>query len=524
MPPGARLLLLTGLIAVLTACGAGGGAGADGDPASIVPAQAGLYFEAQVRPEGDRRKDALAAAGKLLRTPDPEPRLRELLDEATKDSGEDFDYDRDVAPWLGERAGVFVGDLAADEPNGLVVAATTDEDKARDAIEGALRRSPSGGRMRERSYAGIDYRVGADGTAVGIVDGFLVAGDEQELKRSVKAAESRSLADSNRYQDTLDGLSKERLATGYLDAKELAGAAARADPASAAQLDQVTARLELEKVAPVGLAFLADGDRLAVDAVQSLKGAGRLYRQLAGLASGASAPLTGELPGDAWAAYGVPKLGRSARVIYEELAGGLGGAAISEQLRQQLGLDLDEDVFRWIGDTAVFVRGTSTDTLEGAVVIQATDPAKARRAVAKLVGVATQRQPSLGLTPTAFPGAELAFTARTGTPGRQGYLAVGNGRVVLGVGERATRDGLRTRGDTLADTEGFKRARRLGGAEPSFFVSMPAVLGLADGSGAATDPDYAKAKPYLETISALAAGAEREGERLVSRFTVAFKE
>ena len=199
-----RLLSLVVLLLLLASCGAGGGAGADGDPASIVPANASVYFEGQVRPEGDRKEDVLAAAGKLLRTPDPKARLRELLERATKDSGEDFDYDRDVEPWLGERAGFFAVEFrGGDEPDGLVVAATKDEDKARDAIAAAVKRSKSGGRPAERSYKGTEYQVSGDRTAFGIIDGFLVAGGEAQLKRAVRAADGASLAEADRYQDTL---------------------------------------------------------------------------------------------------------------------------------------------------------------------------------------------------------------------------------------------------------------------------------------------------------------------------------
>lgn len=528
-PPGlrvARLLALTVLLGLLASCGASGGAGADGDPASLVPAGASVYFEAQVKPEGDRKEDVMAAAGKLLRTPDPERRLRELLDQASKESGEDFDYDRDVRPWLGERAGIFAADLAAPKPKGLVIAATTDEDKARKAIEAAIKRKSPQGRLRERSYEGVDYRVDGKGTAVGIVDGFLAAGNEPQFKQAVKAADGKSLAESGRYQDTLDGLSDERLATGYFDVKALVEAASKADPATAGQLGPLTGALDLDRVAPVGLAFLADGERLAVETVQSTKGAGRAYQQLALLSAGASTPLTGELPGDAWGAYGIPKLGASAKALYDAFAGALGGAAITGQLKQQTGLDLQQDVFAWIGDAAVFVRGANQDALEGALVIEATDPAQARRAVTKLVGVASQQDSSLGLKPAQLEGADLAFTAPSpGAAGKTVYVAVGNGRVVLAFGEAAARDGLRASGETLGETEGFQRAKRTLGGEldPSFYLDVPALLGVIEASGEA-DAEYAKAKPYLETIAALASGAEKDGDRLVSRFTVALKE
>ena len=80
-------LLFTVLAVLLGACGGGaGGSGADADPASLAPASAGFYAEALAKPEGSTREGALAAVGKVGRTPDPEAKLRELLDEAAKES------------------------------------------------------------------------------------------------------------------------------------------------------------------------------------------------------------------------------------------------------------------------------------------------------------------------------------------------------------------------------------------------------------------------------------------------------
>ena len=66
------LIRAAALVAVLLVAGCGGaGAGGEGDPASVVPADAQFYAEAVVRPEGELRDDALDAAGKVLVTDDP---------------------------------------------------------------------------------------------------------------------------------------------------------------------------------------------------------------------------------------------------------------------------------------------------------------------------------------------------------------------------------------------------------------------------------------------------------------------
>src|SRR5829696_2431111 len=63
-------LALTG-----AACGQSA-SGGDDDPATLVPADAPVYVEGSVRPEEALRGDALAAAGKILRTDDPAGELR----------------------------------------------------------------------------------------------------------------------------------------------------------------------------------------------------------------------------------------------------------------------------------------------------------------------------------------------------------------------------------------------------------------------------------------------------------------
>ena len=87
--PRARCLSLPCLLLLavaLAACGGAGGA-ADADPAKAVPAGSAVYVEGVVRPEGDQRDDVLDAAGKVLRTDDPEKKIHELLDQGLKEIG-----------------------------------------------------------------------------------------------------------------------------------------------------------------------------------------------------------------------------------------------------------------------------------------------------------------------------------------------------------------------------------------------------------------------------------------------------
>src|ERR1700754_10137 len=108
----AAALTLTCAALALTAAACGESAsGGDADPASLVPAGTPLYFEAAVQPTGERRDDALAAAGKVLRTDDPAGKLRELIDKALADEDSGLTWEKDFAPWLGGGGGGWVANL-----------------------------------------------------------------------------------------------------------------------------------------------------------------------------------------------------------------------------------------------------------------------------------------------------------------------------------------------------------------------------------------------------------------------------
>ncbi len=127
----AALAALSLLAALVVACG-GGAASGDADPASAVPADAMLYSEFVVQPSGDVRDGALEALGKVLATDDPSGKVQALVDRAfAKDIGH-LDFDKDVKPWLGDRAGVWFSSRldSQGDPSGSAIIATTDPDAA----------------------------------------------------------------------------------------------------------------------------------------------------------------------------------------------------------------------------------------------------------------------------------------------------------------------------------------------------------------------------------------------------------
>lgn len=519
MPRVAPLALIS-LALFAVGCGGSSASGGD-DPAGAVPAGASVYADATLRPEGSLREDALAAAEKVLRTSDPEGKIRELVDKAFAESEDPkLDYGRDVAPWLGEKVAVWLAPTSGGEDDfrGAIVAATKHEDEAQAAIDRAVKGSDK--TFSKRTYKDVSYQASTD-SAAGIVEGFAVFGTEPEFKKSVDAAKGDGLASDDRFKKAMDRLEDERLGSFYFDLRAVIDQAVREEPESAQQLEQFKQFFPVDKIGPVSGAFTANGDRLAVDALASVP-EGALPGGLGAVTGGGSTPLLGELPGDSWVALGSPDFGPSMKALYEQVAGGLGGAAIEGQLRQQLGIDLQEDVFSWIGDVAFFARGTTEDTIEGGAVIEVTNPDAAKAAFPKLIGLAQSRG-GVPARPVRIEGAETAFEASNPGLPKPIVAARSDDRVVIALGRSAAEDALGG-DDRLADSDLFGAAKDVLGdeVEPGFLLSMPAVLELVRATGEA-DADFDKAEPYLEAFGVLAGGSGRDGDTARSRFAAELK-
>ncbi len=505
--------------ALIAGCG-GPAAGGEDDPATLVPANAPIYIQAAVRPSGDRADGVHDALVKIMRTDDPGGKITALLDESLAD--DHLDWDRDFAPWVGEEAGIWLSDAA--------ISSSTDADTPAAAIiqvtdEGAAAKSLPRiqGNGTQKSYKGVEYWVDVDdGTVAGLVDGFVVVGTEAEFQRTVDAANGDTLSESSRYRDAVDELPGDRLGFWFLDLPRLIDIAAKQDPASAQQLEQARAFVPFDKLGPLVGSVQADGSSVTVDSVLTGVPDGVL-RQLAGLYEAGDSSLLESMPADAWGGLAVPDVGEHSRALLSAGAGAIGAAAISAQLRQATGLDVDADLFSWMGDMAFFVRGETVDTLDGALVVESTDDDRAAAAFGKIVGVIAKQAGAGTPQPVQIDGAESAVAFAAPDAPAKVVLARGKGRVVVALGERAAADGLGTEA-TLGSSELWKGAEGVLGDDysPSLVLSMPAILKLVEASSSG-DADFQAAEPYLEAFGTIAAGANADDDKLSSRFGVSLK-
>lgn len=543
-------ILATGLAALAAGCGSSGGSGTEANPASVIPATAELKLGAVVRPGGSLKAGALAAGRALAHTQDPYLRLLGALE--TPGSPK-LSYARDVAPWLGKRAAVFLTSLgsagqlsgvleksvlgeaspgsslsllAASGSEGAIVMDTSDLAAARSFVREQAARAGA----RAASYRGVPYQMAPSGLSFGVVERFAVIGGEGALHEVIDTSlGGPSLARSSDYR-RLDGAApQESLARVFVRA-----------PLTAAVTEPQNV------VAMLGL--LAGTNRAQLSVVASPKtvtvDADALGRPRAGLAAGfltgggQAARALEELPGESWLALGLGNLGSNLPSDVEgihALLGLLGGAPPSagqttgtvslESLLgalltplAKLGADTAQAAaqFRsWMGSGGVFAAGASLFELKGAVVISSSDAARSRAAVS---GLASElHQGGALVSPVTIAGAEAAVSVRLeGLPlaldiaaGRDGS---GAAKFVIALGKPSVAAALDPSSTLASGAARRGAAGALGeGIAPALLLDVPTLLGLLESVGLTDEASFARLLPYLRSLTTVAAGAKSLG-------------
>jgi hypothetical protein len=501
-------------------------------PAVVVPVNAPAYFDISVRPEGDAREAAEAAAGKVLDSEDPGPTLTSLLEQAAAAEGGDFNWDEDVAPWLGEKIGFFPTSLAGESEVALI-AETTDTEQA---LEFARSQEDVSG--PERDFNGTSFQIGSSGDAIGIVDDLLVVGPPKGFKQVVTAAEESSLGDSEQFKDAIGELPDERLATLYAVPRDFLEAIPEEEIAPEDRNLFLKAIGESAD-APVLGDLTASADQLELE----LSAAG-------GAVETEQSNLLAQLPNEAWLALGLGDIGSALQSALDSIESaevkGLSGEQLRSQLDELTGLDLDQ-VTQALGGGAIFVQGTSTSDLRGALIIQSGDEAVSAELLDSLESLITAQAGSSGVRVTSLTAETSSSTGGTGSetttdssePTTQTGFQVESealpqpiqvvqqdNRIIAGYGGGIVGEIINSSGKTsgLTGTPGFTAAEEaVGSLGVDAYLSFQPIFELAEGLGAEDSSGFQSAKRYLNSLDFLAIGSGGEDDRALLRLIVGLK-
>jgi Protein of unknown function (DUF3352) len=541
---GGSLITVLALLAVGAAIAGCGSSGSSGDPASVAPASAPLYASLAIKPSGGSSGDASTAAKKLTHLAEPYGSVAQTLL-----SSEDthLEFKRDISPWAGEQAGVFITSLDTSKlpqsatsaqallegglssaasalgaagfgssgTQGAIVLQTSDVGKARSFLSQRARAEQT----HTTSYRGISYQVSSSGAAEGIVKDFAVIGSESGIKSVI---------------DTSLGGAPVTTAPGYAKPPANAIASAYVQPEALVKSVHGSGGLTGQGVSLLSQLFA--GSQSASLSVTPTSNSISLQGEIH--STSGSTPLFGQegakalaaFPSGAWLAAGVGNVGANLPRALALLRGvaafgtstvfaSFGGASI-EKLFTALDsprAKLQQDFGTWAGSGGMFVSGTGLFNLQAALVIDSTEPAASRAAVSKLAKL--MQSAGAVVTSASIPGTDAAVSVKL-----QGFPAVifiadGQNKFVLGLGQASVQGAL-TPSSTLSTSPAYSSATSTlgGGIEPSLIVEFPTLLGFLEGVGLTQSPGVSNLVPYFKSLGTLTAGATSQGG--IERFRV----
>ncbi len=508
----AVLLALGALVAA--GCGGGGSGGSGTDPASAAPAGTPLYIDFTVHPEGEAKANIEALAQKLAGVDDLGGLIVSELEESATEEGEEIDFEKEVEPWLGERAGFIYPKFEGGDFHDFAVAVqVTDSGEA----EAFLDKQTSSGREKFEagSTEGVDFEVGEDGTTVGVLDELLVIAVEEEVfKEVVAASQGEALAGQSSYTDAVANVPSESAADVYVDIGGLIGEAeAGGEIDRNAKLFFENVGVELKEATAVA-SLVPGSDRLEIDVSSNVAGDNP--------PSGDASKMLGSLPADSVAAFASAEFGKRFNEGIDQIDDqGIPGQVPPHQLKQglkQAGIDL-ESIAASIGDAGAFVEGSSERNLSGALVLATENATQAKNTVSNL-GLFLRASGLPGVT--ALNGKASGFSIRSSELGREPLVVIAKGeRIAIGYGLESATAGVAEAGETLAESPAYEEALSALGSTPiAAFVDGPAALKLASSLVPPGEEGFREAKRYLTKIDYIAAGSEASGGLATAKIVV----
>jgi Protein of unknown function (DUF3352) len=510
------IAVLAALAALVAGCGGGDdSSGGGSDAATLAPATAPVFIDFTIRPEGATKTNIEELAKKLAGVDDLGGLIVEELESSASEDGEEFDFEKEVEPWLGERAGLFLQEYEEEDFEGYGAAIQTeDEDEAREFVDKQIESSDEA--AEDGSYEDVDFKVQEDETAIGVFDGFVVfAENEAIFKSMVDASKGDNLAGEKSFTDAIGNVPDESAADVFVDIGGLIEEAGNEiDSDTQAFLD--SAGIEPREATAVA-SVVPGSDNVEIDFSSNLSGDNP--------PSGDASELLGSLPGTAVGAFAADEFGARFNEGIDKIdEQGIPGEVPPHQLKKtlkQAGVDL-EAIAGSIGDVGVYVTGNSEKTLAGALVMEAEDETQATNTVSN-IGLFLRKAGVPGVTKIS-EGA-TGFSIRSAELGRQPVVVAAKGdRIVIGYGLASALSAFQESSKTLSDNPAFQEAESaLGGTPIAAFVEGASALNLAQAMVPAGEAEFEEAEQYLKKVDYLAVGTEASGDLATAKLILGVK-
>jgi len=499
------LILAASVAAALAVagCGGGSGGGSGDEPASLAPPKAPVFLEVDLGAEGKQSEEFDQLTQTVLGIDDVGEFIAEQLEQQALGSKEKFDFEAEVEPWLGEKAGMYFDHYDGHDFSGYgVIFGTTDAGEAEEFIEARVK-AGSEEPAEEGEFEGDKYYVESDGeTTLGVVGDYVVFGETKaDFEAMVKTEEAgESLAGSERFKTATESTPDEGLGSVYVD---IGGLIEEAKGTIDAETETGLALLGIEPREATAVAtVIPRSDQVEIDLSTDVSRAAE--------SGGDASALLESLPATAVLGFAEPEFGKSFGEGLHELSeqgipGQLGPGEL-EGVFGQLGVNF-KSLSKSLGSVAGFVEGSTRSNLGGAAVIETSDAAEAKDLVAK-IGLVLRASGTAGVT--AVSGELSGFSVRAPQLRRPLVVGAAGERIVIAYGPRAAAQALRKQTKTLGSTADFEAAKAGLGSTPidAFLAGGPALKLVDTMIPVDKREAFEQAKPYLRKITYAGLGSE----------------
>jgi hypothetical protein len=331
-------------------------------PAAVLPGNAVAYARVDLNPSAGQK---VAAIRFMLKFPSVKENLgltgenddlrQKLFESIKKYAGDDLadvDYDKDVKPWLGERAGLAALPAAdgKDEPTVVVAIEVKNEEAAKGLDKLMAKEDKKPGRAFSNGYV-------------------LLADDQAIVDQAVATSKDNPLEKNAKFSADMDALGEQGFASVWADMKGIADISGKVESEQLAGISDATMAAALRFDASyVELKGIARGDQsVKVDGAD----AGELIGQLPDTTAGAIAVSGGEnLVDTMW-----KQVEKASNGNLEEL---------TEEFTEETGLTLPDDLKSLLGKNLAVAIDKDAGNGPKIAARMETDPAKAEPVVQKL--------------------------------------------------------------------------------------------------------------------------------------------
>jgi hypothetical protein len=512
-------LLFASIVAVLAAaiaiagCG-GSSSGGGGEPAGLAPTAAPVYIELNLAPEAKTSEALNEVTQTVLGIENVGEFVAEELEGAALGEGEKLNFEEEIEPWLGEKAGMYLAGYDGENFHGYGIAIeTTDSGEAEEFIEERVKANGEGDESGE--FEGHKYYVEPeDESVLGMIGDYIAFGETKaDFEEMVEAFEGEGLNESTKFKAAMESAPSGGIGNVYVDIGGLIEETKSSlPPETEAFFDLI--QIEPQKATAVAT-VVPHSEQVEID-VSSTLGKGVT-------GTGDASQLLESVPASAVVGFASSEFGQS----FGEGLEAFGEKGVPGQIQpgelgsafEAMGINV-KTLGESLGDLAGFVEGSSAGSLGGAVVVETKDSTEARNMVSN-IGLLLRATGTKGVT--AISGNVTGFSIHVAELGPKPLIVGAAGeKIVIAYGPKAAAQALRSQAKTLGSTPDYEAGKSALGSTPmSAFVDGGPTLKLVD---AVLSPEeqakLAEAKPYLRKISYLAIGSEAEGQTTTAKVIV----